>query len=72
VKKQIATLVEESDPTRRSSWWWRKSHVALEGHFVLDGDPPLRNVVKGHADLVLRTGLREPRPHGSARETKRD
>jgi hypothetical protein len=57
VKKQIATLVEESDPARRSPWWWRKGHLALERHFALDGDPPLRDAVEGHTDLVLRAGL---------------
>jgi hypothetical protein len=25
---------------------------------LLDGDPPLRDAVEGHADLVLRVGLR--------------
>jgi hypothetical protein len=50
VKKQIATLVEEPDPARHSPWWWRKGHLAL------DDDPPLRDTVEGHADLVLRTG----------------
>jgi hypothetical protein len=45
-------LVEESDPAHRSPWWWRKDHLAL------NGDPPLRNAVEGHADLVLRIGLR--------------
>jgi hypothetical protein len=45
-------LVEESDPAHRSPWWWRKGHLAL------DGDPPLRDAVKGHADLMLRIGLR--------------
>jgi hypothetical protein len=44
-------LVEEPDPAHRSSWWWRKGHLAL------DDDPPLRDVVKGHVDLVLRVGL---------------
>jgi hypothetical protein len=43
--------VEEPDPVHRSLWWWRKGHLAL------DGDPPLRDAVKGHADLVLRVGL---------------
>jgi hypothetical protein len=36
-------LVEESDPAHRSPWWWRKGHLAL------DGDPPLRDAVEGHA-----------------------
>jgi hypothetical protein len=45
-------LVEEPDPAHRSPWWWRKGHLAL------DGDPPLRDAVEGHADLVLRVGLR--------------
>jgi hypothetical protein len=66
VKKQIATLVEELDPTRRSSWWWRKGHLAL------DGDPPLHDAVEGHTDFVLRAGLREPRPRGPARERRRE
>jgi hypothetical protein len=52
-KKQIATLVEEPNPARRSPWWWRKGHLAL------DGDPPLRDIVEGHVDLVLHAGLRE-------------
>ena len=47
-----AYLVEEPDPAHRSSWWWRK------GHLVLDGDPPLRDAVEGHADPPLRVGLR--------------
>jgi hypothetical protein len=47
-----AYLVEEPDPAHRSPWWWRK------GHFALDGDPPLRDAVEGHADLVFRVGLR--------------
>jgi hypothetical protein len=46
-----AYLVEEPDPAHRSPWWWRKGHLAL------DGDPPLRDAVEGHADLVLRIGL---------------
>jgi hypothetical protein len=45
-------LVEEPDPVHHSPWWWRKGHLAL------DGDPPLRDVVEGHADLMLRIGLR--------------
>jgi hypothetical protein len=45
-------LMEEPDPVHRSPWWWRKGHLAL------DGDPPLRDAVEGHADLVLRVGLR--------------
>jgi hypothetical protein len=45
-------LVEEPDPAHRSLWWWRK------GHHALDNDPPLRDAVEGHADLVLRVGLR--------------
>jgi hypothetical protein len=45
-------LVEEPDPAHRSSWWWRKSHLAL------DGDPPLRDAVEGHADIMLHVGLR--------------
>jgi hypothetical protein len=40
------------DPAHRSPWWWRKGHLAL------DGDPPLCDAVEGHADLVLRVGLR--------------
>jgi hypothetical protein len=40
------------DPAHRSPWWWRKVHLAL------DGDPPLCDAVEGHADLVLRVGLR--------------
>jgi hypothetical protein len=48
-------LVEEPDPAHRSLWWWRK------GHHVLDGDPPLRDAIEGHADLVLRVDLRERR-----------
>jgi hypothetical protein len=44
-------LVEEPDPVRRSPWWWRKGHLAL------DGNPPLRDAVEGHADLVLRADL---------------
>jgi hypothetical protein len=47
-----AYLVEEPDPTHRSPWWWRKGHLAL------DGDPPLRDAIEGHADLLLRVGLR--------------
>jgi hypothetical protein len=47
-----AYLVEEPDPAHRSLWWWRKGHLAL------DGDPPLRDTVEGHADLMLRVGLR--------------
>jgi hypothetical protein len=47
-----AYLVEEPDPAHRSPWWWRKGHLAL------DGDPPLRDAVEGHADLMLRVGLR--------------
>jgi hypothetical protein len=47
-----AYLVEEPDPAHRSPWWWRKGHLAL------DGDPPLRDAVEGHADLVLRVSLR--------------
>jgi hypothetical protein len=47
-----AYLVEEPDPAHRSSWWWRKGHLAL------DGDPPLRDPVEGHANLMLRVGLR--------------
>jgi hypothetical protein len=66
VKKQIATLVEEPDPTRRSSWWWRKGHLAL------DSDPPLHNTVGGHADLMLRADLREPHPRGPVRERWRE
>jgi hypothetical protein len=65
-------LVEEPNPTRRSPWWWRKGHLALEGHLALDGDPPLCDTVKGHADLVLRTGLRELRPCGPVRERQRE
>jgi hypothetical protein len=71
VKKQFTTLVE-SDPTRRSPWWWRKGYIALEGHLALDGDPPLHNAVEVHTDLVLHAGLRESRPRGPARETERD
>jgi hypothetical protein len=55
--------VEESDPAHRSPWWWRK------GHLELDGDPPLRDAVEGHADLVLRVGLRVDLRE---RETERD
>jgi hypothetical protein len=44
--------VEEPDPAHRSPWWWRKGYLAL------DSDPPLRDAVEGHADLVLRIGLR--------------
>jgi hypothetical protein len=40
------------DPTHRSPLWWRKGHLAL------DGDSPLRDAVEGHADLMLRVGLR--------------
>jgi hypothetical protein len=47
-----AYLVEEPDPAHRSPWWWRKGHLAL------DGDPPLRDAIEGHADLMLRVGLR--------------
>jgi hypothetical protein len=47
-----AYLVKEPDPAHRSPWWWRKGHLAL------DGDPPLRDAVEGHVDLVLRVGLR--------------
>jgi hypothetical protein len=65
-KKQIATLVEEPDPTRRSPWWWRKGHLALVG------DPPLRDAIEGHVDLVLHASLREPRPHGPTRERRRE
>jgi hypothetical protein len=36
---------------------------------VLDGDPPLRDAVEGHTDLVLRVGLRVDLRE---RETKRD
>jgi hypothetical protein len=61
-KKQIATFVEEPDPVCHSPWWWRK------GHLTLDGDPPLRDTVEGHADLVLHAGLRESHPRGLARE----
>jgi hypothetical protein len=46
-----AYLVEEPDPVYRSSWWWRKGHLAL------DGDPPLHDAVEGHIYLVLRVGL---------------
>jgi hypothetical protein len=59
-------LVEEPDPTRRSPWWWRKSHLAL------DGDPPLCDTVEGHIDLVLHAGLQEPRPRGPTRERRRE
>jgi hypothetical protein len=59
-------LVEEPNPARRSPWWWRKGHLAL------DGDPPFRDAVEGHADLVLRTGLRESCPRGPARERERE
>jgi hypothetical protein len=65
-KKQIATLVEEPDPTRCSPWWWRKGHLAL------DGDPSLRDTVEGHVDLVLHAGLREPRLCGHVRERRRE
>jgi hypothetical protein len=41
-------LVKEPDPAHRSPWWWRK------GHLTLDSDPPLRDTVEGHADLVQR------------------
>jgi hypothetical protein len=61
-------LVEESDPAHRSTWWWRKGHIAL------DGDPPLRDAVKGHVDLVLRVGLRvdlRERDEDRSRESKR-
>jgi hypothetical protein len=44
-------LVEEPDPAHRSPWCWRKGHLAL------DGNPPLRDAVEGHADLVLRVDL---------------
>jgi hypothetical protein len=47
-----AYLVEEVNPTHRSPWWWRKGHLAL------DGDPPLRDAIEGHADLMLCVGLR--------------
>jgi hypothetical protein len=47
-----AYLVEEPDPAHRSPWWWRKGHLAI------DSNPPLRDAVEGHADLVLRVGLR--------------
>jgi hypothetical protein len=50
-KKQITTLVEELDPMCRSPLWWRKGHLAL------DGDPPLRDAVKGHVDLMLYVSL---------------
>jgi hypothetical protein len=43
---------EAADPAHRSPWWWRKGHLAL------DGNPPLRDAVEGHVDLVLRVGLR--------------
>jgi hypothetical protein len=66
VKKQITTLVEEPDLTRRSPWWWRKGHLAL------DGDPSLRDAVEGHVDLVLHADLREPCPHGPVRERSRE
>jgi hypothetical protein len=62
----------ELDPTRSSPWRWRKGHLALKGHHALDGDPPLRDAVKGHTDLMLYAGLREPRPHGPARERRRE
>jgi hypothetical protein len=61
-------LVEEPDPAHRSPWWWRNGHLAL------DGDPPLRDTVKGHADLVLRVGLRvhlRERNGERSRESKR-
>jgi hypothetical protein len=45
-------LMEEPDPAHRSLWWGRKDHLAL------DGDPPLRDAVEGHADPPLRVGLR--------------
>jgi hypothetical protein len=47
----------------RSPWWWRKGHLAL------NGDPPLRDAVEGHADLVLHVGLRVDLRE---RETERD
>jgi hypothetical protein len=72
MKKQIATLVEELDPTCSSPWWWRKGHLALEGHLALDGDPPLCDTIEGHADLMLRAGLREPCPRGPVRERRRE
>jgi hypothetical protein len=59
-------LVEEPDPVRRSPWWWRKGHLAL------DGSPPLRDAVEGHADLVLCIGLREPHLRGPTRERRRE
>jgi hypothetical protein len=57
-------LVEEPDPAHRSPWWWRKCHLAL------DGDPPLRDAVEGHADLMLRVDLRE-RDRERSRESER-
>jgi hypothetical protein len=56
------------DPAHRSPWWWRKGHLAL------DGDPPLRDAVEGHADLVLRVGLRvdlQERDGERSRESER-
>jgi hypothetical protein len=50
--EQERAYLVESDPAHRSPWWWRK------GHLTLDGDPPLRDAIEGHADLVLRVGLR--------------
>jgi hypothetical protein len=51
--------------------------VAQRCHLALDGDPPLRDVVEGHADLVLCVGLRvdlrerdEERSRERAREDK--
>jgi hypothetical protein len=61
-------LVEEPDPAHRSPWWWRKDHLAL------DGDPPLRNAVEGHTDLVLHVGLRmdlRERDRERSRESER-
>jgi hypothetical protein len=49
------------------TWWWRKGYLAL------DGDPPLRDAVEGHTDLVLRVGLRvdeTERDRERAREDK--
>jgi hypothetical protein len=61
-------LVDEPDPMHHSPWWRRKVHLAL------DGDPPLRDVVEGHVDLVLRVGshvdLRE-RDGERSRESER-
>jgi hypothetical protein len=57
---------------RSSPWWWRKGHLKLEGHLALHSDPPLRDAVEGHADLMLHAGLREPHPRGPARERQRE